>query len=322
MSALERSWTDKPQLKIQFTDFWEGFNPDDNYFTTLLSSFFDVKTDSANPDILFFSCFGKDFLQYACPRIFYTGENVRPRLFDCDFALGFDYSANPRIIRFPIYLSYSAASYYALNQPKNIEHIIQQKTKFCSFVVSNPDSNKRAEFFRKLSKYKKVDSGGKYLNNIGYAVDKKQPFIKPYKFNISFENASYPGYTTEKIVEAMAVNTVPVYWGNPLINREFNVRSFVNWHDYGSDEAVIERIIELDRNGDKYRKVVSESWFSENQPNPLFEYNEIQKTIVTVVKNALLGTPVAQVPSCRAVSRVYNMLLRPAYRRFKGLLIK
>ena len=83
-------------------------------------------------------------------------------------------------------------------------------------------------------------------------------FLKPYKFNIAFENTSYPGYTTEKVMEPMVVGTLPIYWGNPLINMDFNTKSFINWHDYGSDEAVINKLIELDQNDQKYRNMLSE----------------------------------------------------------------
>src|SRR5438309_10477229 len=76
----------------------------------------------------------------------------------------------------------------------------------------------------------------------------KIEFLKRYKFNIAFENASLPGYTTEKIVEPMAARCLPIYWGNPLIHREFNPKSFLNYVDFRDEAALIERIIELDQN--------------------------------------------------------------------------
>jgi len=74
----------------------------------------------------------------------------------------------------------------------------------------------------------------------------KIEFLKRYKFNIAFENASLPGYTTEKIVEPMAARCLPIYWGNPLIEREFNPKSFLNYFDFRDDDALIEKIIEFD----------------------------------------------------------------------------
>lgn len=71
--------------------------------------------------------------------------------------------------------------------------------------------------FEALKKYKKVNSGGRYLNNIGRAVVDKIQFESRHKFSICFENSSYPGYTTEKIIEAFAAKTIPIYWGNPCV---------------------------------------------------------------------------------------------------------
>ena len=53
-------------------------------------------------------------------------------------------------------------------------------------------------------------------------------FIKDYKFVISFENSSYPGYTTQKLIEPMLVNSSPIYWGNKSVGKDFNTKSFIN----------------------------------------------------------------------------------------------
>ena len=35
------------------------------------------------------------------------------------------------------------------------------------------------------------------------------------------------GYTTEKVVEPMLVNSIPIYWGNKLIGKDFNKSSML-----------------------------------------------------------------------------------------------
>ena len=42
----------------------------------------------------------------------------------------------------------------------------------------------------------------------------KLKIISNHKFNIAFENSSYPGYVTEKITDAFIANTIPIYWGD------------------------------------------------------------------------------------------------------------
>ena len=101
---------------------------------------------------------------------------------------------------------------------------------FCSFLYSNEKARERIDFFHRLSEVGRVDSGGKVLNNIGYRVEDKLKFYGKYKFSIAFENSQFPGYTTEKILHAFMANTVPIYWGNPLVGNDFNPDSFINCH--------------------------------------------------------------------------------------------
>ena len=251
----------KRKIKIDFSDFWGGFDKTDNYFYNLLKEEFDVEI-SNNPDYLFFSLFGQNHQRYNCKKIFYTGENIAPPLEYCDYSFSFDYLDDPRNYRIPHYLLYDG--YYELALDKKIDESLV-KRKFCNFVVSNGDCQQRNNFFTKLSKYKKIDSGGRFANNIGYAVPDKRKFQSEYKFSIAFENNAYrpqqSGYTTEKIMEPMTVNSIPLYWGNPDIGREFNTESFINFYDFHSEDDMIDYIIELDKDDSRYLNMLNKPWF-------------------------------------------------------------
>lgn len=252
------------KIKIDFSDFWPGFDKTNNYFYNLLKENFLVEI-SNKPDFLFFSIFGNENQRYRCKKIFYTGENIPPPTGFCDWSFSFDYINDSRNYRLPHYLLYDG--YYDLIDKKVDKSLFDRK--FCSFVVSNGNCNERNDFFNKLSKYKKVDSGGRFLNNIGYAVNDKRKFQSEYKFSITFENNAYrpqhPGYTTEKVMESMISNSIPIYWGNPKVDLEFNTKSFINFYDFKSTDDMIEYIIELDNDVDKYMKVLNEPWFVDNQ---------------------------------------------------------
>ena len=120
-----------------------------------------------------------------------------------------------------------------------------------------------------MSKYKKVDCGGRWMNNIGYVVQDKREFQSTYKFSIAFENNAYrpqhKGYTTEKIMEPMTVNSIPIYWGNPDIYKEFNTKSFINYYDHNDFKEMIEKIVEIDNDQEKYLEMISNPWFPKNQ---------------------------------------------------------
>lgn len=269
-------------IKIQFTDFWNGVDPADNYFYNHLSSAFDVEL-SDKPDILFYSCFGKEYLKYKCTRIFYTGENRGTDFTGCDYAIGFDYTKNPDYLRLPLYLLYLKNGLSDLVKPPDIDpdSILAGKTGFCNMVISNKYGKKRNNFFHALSEYKQVTSGGKHLNNIGgplggEGIDRgqlifnnvKRAFIKKFKFTLSFENSSYPGYTTEKLIEPMLENSIPIYWGNPVVKKDFNSASFLNYHDYNSNKKLIDRIIEVDNNDELYKEYIRQPFLPGNLINP------------------------------------------------------
>jgi len=92
---------------------------------------------------------------------------------------------------------------------------------------------------------------------------------------MAFENTSIPGYTTEKIIEAMRARCVPIYWGNPRVAEEFNPRSFINANDFPSNEALIEHIRRVDQDENLYRQYFEEPYFSGNVPNQYFSKDRI-----------------------------------------------
>ena len=124
---------------------------------------------------------GTEFLKYNCPRIFYTGENIRPNFKFCDFAFTFDYNDDKRHFRWPLFkLLFSEKE---LTKVKDIKSILDKKRGFCSFVVSNAtETEQRISFFNELSKFKEIASGGKYANNVGGPVANKRDFISKYLF--------------------------------------------------------------------------------------------------------------------------------------------
>lgn len=258
------------KVKINFTDFWQNFDYRDSFFWKFLSEKYDLEI-SEIPDVIFYGPFGQEHRKYNCIKIFHTGENIRPNFLECDFAFSFDFTPEPKNYRFPLYAWYNEHEKLLRNRVEGFD--IRNK-KFCNFVYSNNKALERIDFFNKLSKYKKIDSGGKFLNNIGFQVQNKSEFISNYKFTICFENESSPGYTSEKIYDAMLANSIPIYWGNPLIHTEFNPKSFINVHDFSSFDEVIKRVMELDSNDDFYFEMLNEPFFHNNEiPNGLKKEN-------------------------------------------------
>jgi hypothetical protein len=226
----------------------------------VLPELFDVEISNKRYDLVIGSTKTPiEYLNCEGVKLFYTGENIVPDFNLYDYAIGFDYlDFGDRYLRLPLYCLYPEFD-ALIEQPFQNSDEDRVNRKFCSMVVSNAhwSSPIRKEFFEELSKYKRVDSAGRYLNNMGGSyLEDKQAFISQYKFNIAFENSSVPGYTTEKIMHAMAANTLPIYWGNPLVGRDFNPKSFVNLLDFKSLKECVDYIVFLDQHDEKYLEML------------------------------------------------------------------
>lgn len=233
----------KPVLKIAFCDFWNGFSPRDSIFWKILAEKYEPVI-SQEPDFLFCSCFGHEHLEYDCIKIFFTGECETPDFNLYDYAMGFDrISFGDRYLRFPVYLL--KENICRQMEEKHLKRVL--KTAFCSFVYSNGQACAgRDEFFNILSSRRRIDSGGRHNNNIGSPVKDKLGFLLDHKFDIAFENASHPGYTTEKIVESFAAGAIPVYSGDPDIGLTFNKAAFIDIDDFPTLEAAADEVLRID----------------------------------------------------------------------------
>lgn len=267
----------KKTVNIDFCDFRPNFHKTDNFFYHLLCERYEVRLCD-QPDFLFFGPYGQSHRLHSSVRVLLSIEPEFPDYDQCDYSISCLKLDDPRHLHLPVYVSYCKHPERAIKAQDDAERILRSKTKFCSFVVSNYNPRKnanRVDFFRALSRYQHVDSAGRALNNMGRPLpgrsEDKVQFLSPYKFNIAFENRSLPGYTTEKIFEPMLARCLPIYWGNPLINEEFNPRSFLNRADFPSDEALIEKVRELDQDDAKYLEYLRQPYFHNDTPNQFLD---------------------------------------------------
>lgn len=313
--------------KIAFEYWPRENNPEDHFFKNTLRKEFDVRfVSKKEADIIFFSTFnGKNekktpTIDFLGTKVFWTGENIRQDMSKCDFAFGFDYEEqikNKNYTRLPLYVYYGGGKDLIKQKNYNPKKILSSKTKFCNYIYSK-DAKERTDFFKELSKYKKIDAPGKSINNSPPILPSKftnfakniqtieSPFKKyylsslisrhfgnwrtsvinyqkNYKFTIAFENSSYTGYTTEKIYHPMLANSIPIYWGNPEIDREFNTKSFVNWHEYNDHKKVVDVVISLDQNNKKYEKMLSQPWLKGNKINKWMDQEKIKNQLKRIL---------------------------------------
>lgn len=254
----------RKKIKVKFVDFG-----DNTFREELIMRILNEKYEviiSEKPDYLFFSVFSDLNLKYKdCIRIFITTENLAPDYNLCDYSIDYEWmDYGDRHLRFPIYgfEGYSKSYELCLSKHLNVDKkILLNKSEFCSFVYSNKDADQfRTVLYNSINDYRHVNSGGKYMNNINKpeGVIDKLAFQKKHKFCIACENSSHPGYTTEKIVEAFAAKSIPIYWGDPQIKKIFNEKAFICVSDFAEIEDCVEFIKDIDLDDQRYLSMLNE----------------------------------------------------------------
>ena len=56
----------------------------------------------------------------------------------------------------------------------------------------------------------------------------------------------------------MLANTLPIYWGNPEVQRDFNEESFINYYKYGDLDAVVNRVVRTDEDDELFDHYMSQ----------------------------------------------------------------
>ena len=237
------------------------------------------------PNVHFFGPFGETWKQpvwSSVPKIHYTGENTSPILAENVFLnLGYPHAdfVDEKYIRLPLWMleiDWFGADTQKIVNPKPLPldrcvkvypDEISQKQRFCAFVVTNPCNPVRNNAFHWLNQYKRVDSAGRLFNNIGDEIFaglgggggelKKHEFLKKYKFCLAYENASSQGYTTEKLLHAKVAGCIPIYWGDPKVERDFDTKGFIDARRFSSPEELIEAVRKIDENPTEYMRMFS-----------------------------------------------------------------
>ena len=301
--------SDRPVVRIGFAGFWDGFDPHDNFFTRLMAPAYRLEVVD-RPDYLIYSMVGagrRDHWKHDCVKIFFTGERLAPDWHACDWAFTFEHLSHPRHFRLPLWALYFDPQRLVKTQADVVADAVVERPRFCGFVVSNPLCPTRNDFFRKLSRCKRVDSGGGLFNTLGHRVADKHAFLSECRFTIAFENESHPGYTTEKLAEAMLAGSIPIYWGDPLVGRDFDTRSFLSAHDSSSLDDLVDRVVAVEESPSLRRELLAHPWYRGN----VVPQGACPTAILGKFRQ-IFETPIEPVARKRSVSRFFFLDHLPA----------
>ena len=245
----------------------------------------------AEADLIIHSFFDNEWRDYPdAIALEYVWENVAPNFNQADYSISFSrLSYGDRHLRFPLFCF--LPKFRALFAPDgtlipfDAHAEASAKTRFCTVVVSNPNRDGAcARLFDLLSAHKPVDSGGKWRNSFGgRRVDDKGAFLRTGKFTLACENSAVPDYVTEKIVDAFAARTVPIYWGAPNVSEDFNPAAFIDCSKFPSLEAVAEKVRRLDADDAAYEAMLAAPIFKEGRCPHAFEEERLRAFLAPIL---------------------------------------
>ena len=220
--------------------------------------------------MLFRSSWAKGFNLQPNPsakvNIFFTGENERPPYGDWDAYLSFDLhdfrSKNAYLPLWWVTCTDLAGPKNApyLGEVISVENLLKSRKidfklrkKFCVAFIGKAYPF-RMQALSALSEIQKVEVFGAIARK---DVQSKFKESQNYKFVFAFENDLYPGYVTEKVVEAWATGAIPLYWGSDPA-KYINPKAIINLADFDSMKEFVNFVAKVNADSILWEDIASQ----------------------------------------------------------------
>ena len=113
-----------------------------------------------------------------------------------------------------------------------IDEYVNPKTYI--LIKGEKDIDEKIEYIKKIDKDDKLYMDIMKENPIiddkaKDKIDKSdiKEFLSKYKFSIAMENSPGDGYVTEKIVDSFNAGTIPIYYGDYLVDEYVNPKTYI-----------------------------------------------------------------------------------------------
>ncbi len=136
---------------------------------------------------------------------------------------------------------------------------IEKRQGFVSVFMNNPHPM-RIRAIGKLNEIGSVSIFGRYN---GRYVQNKIGTAKNFQFNLCFENDLYPGYVTEKVLEAWLSESIPLYWGDD-VDGILNPAAIVNLRDFSNMNSFLDYVEHLQQSPEMMARMIAQPLFSKN----------------------------------------------------------
>ena len=262
--------------------------------------------------VALYSVFGPRWmLNFDCAdlRLFVERENLHKphfrgylhRHLDDDrfsLSLGFDEIVHPQYMRFPFWLMWTVfpptVRYADVKEfVHRVNHLDPDPAVlgFCAYVCSHDDSNRR-QIYEEFSTVAPLSCPGKLFHNDDRLktvfCDDKIAYLGRFKFNLTPENTDCKGYVTEKLFEAIAAGTVPIYNGSEndpepgLVNKDAVI--FIQLGERNAD--AVDLVTRLHCDDKSYRKFASQPRLLPGAEEIIWSYyDDLERRLKEIIRN-------------------------------------
>lgn len=117
---------------------------------------------------------------------------------------------------------------------------IRRKTRMVSVIGTEkqraPGHQMRHEVIKRFGE--KADVWGR-----GYKpVSSKYEALSPYRYSIVVESIRLDDYFSEKLIDALCLGTIPIYWGSPTIADHFDMDGIIPFRDIDELDNILQSI--------------------------------------------------------------------------------
>lgn len=188
--------------------------------------------------------------------VFHSIENARHNS-AYDYSISFDFSQDKdREFRFPYWMESIDWEHegIAREKPRRLSEFFKiddlmsplgngftKRNQRCAAIFGQK-TEPRMQLIRALQNRLPIDGYGRAFNpsikNSQLSGFNKDEILRSYSYNLCPENSLYPGYYTEKILEAFGCGCLPISWADPNVTHDFNENAFINLLPYASEGYV------------------------------------------------------------------------------------
>jgi hypothetical protein len=190
---------------------------------------------------------------------------------------------NKNVVNIPLFIPYIYTNNFVKSLETKKEITTIPKHDVC-VIISNPRGIERTLFLNELEKHFRVCYAGNYKNNIGrtlvpqYNTQEYFNFVNQFKFIVSMENSREDTYITEKLINGLLSNIIPVYWGCENVHHYINKDRFLNLNNINNTGEIIKKMLVLKENSQEWLNMVNANVFPNNE-------NKLERTLENIAND-------------------------------------